>query len=73
MFSLLFTILVIFWRKRDKTEKKSKTFIHERYIFSHECNEMFRVEAKIRVGRETGNRYNFVWPQCCTRIYYMHA
>ena len=60
------------WRKRDKQKKNQRNFIHECYIFSQKCNEMFkigRIGAKIRVGRETGNRYNFVWPQCYTRIY----
>ena len=42
-------------------------------FFSQMLNEIFRVGAKIRVGRETGNWYNFVWSQCYTRIYYMHS
>ena len=35
-------------------------------IFSQECNKLFRVGAKIRVGIETGNTCIFIF--CLTKI-----
>ena len=51
--------MIFVLEKEIKQKEKSKTFYSRTLYFSQECNKMFRVGAKIRVGRETGNRYNF--------------